>query len=54
VLFLNGFLEGHSEAPDFLPFLCSFDFRGVTRKIFLGILEGKWLGITNSGQVVTF
>jgi len=32
----------------------SFDFRGVTRKFILGILEGKWFGITNSGQVVMF
>ena len=48
------FLEGHSEAPEKRAFYFSFDFRGVTRKLFLGILEGKSFGITNSGQVGIF
>jgi len=45
-------MEGHSEAPEIWAILVSFDFRGVTRKLFLGILEGKSIGITNSGQVI--
>jgi len=54
VMFLRLFFRGHSEAPGFWGFLSSFDFRGVTRKLFLGILEGKSFGITNSGQVCPF
>jgi len=48
--FFYRFLEGHSEAPDFWRDFISFDFRGVTRKFILGILEGKSFGITNSDQ----